>query len=68
MVGRIFSVGPGGEAGGAGGDVEGDEAFADAGIADEERDFSDRYFFRPEPLNGLGGVVVGAKDFESVGW
>jgi hypothetical protein len=53
-------------AGDAGGDVEGDEAFAGAGVADEERDFADGDFFGPEPFDFLGGTVSGADEREAV--
>ena len=45
------SVGEGLAAGEAGGEVEGEEAFADAGVADEERDFADRDAAGPEPVD-----------------
>jgi len=61
-------IGPGCGAGEAGGDIDGEEAFAGAGIADEERDFAERNFFGPEPLDGLGGTVAGAEEADVGGW
>jgi len=64
---RTYSVRPIATTGGAGGDVEGQQALAGAGVADEERDFAERNFFGPEPLQRLGGAVVGADELQFVG-
>ena len=43
-------VGPGRAAGDARGQVEGQEAFADAGVADQERDITQRNSAGPQPM------------------
>jgi hypothetical protein len=44
----------------AGGDVEGDEAFAGARVADEECHLAEGDFFGPQPFDVLRGAVGGA--------
>ena len=64
LQGSGFSVQgrEGGAAGDAGGDVDGDEAFAEAGVADEEGDFADGDFAGPEPGDVFGGEVGGGAE------
>ena len=52
-------------AGEAGGEVEGEEAFADAGVADEEGDFADRDAAGPEPIDVAGADVGEAEGAEA---
>jgi hypothetical protein len=54
-------VWPGGAVGDAGGDVESEEALAEAGIADQQRDSAERNPPGPEPAGG-DGLNVGQPD------
>ncbi len=54
----------------AGGDVEGEETFAEAGVRDEERDAAERDSIGPEPADFLRdefGETHGASDALSAG-
>ncbi len=55
----------GSTAGEAGGEVEGDEAFSGAGIADEERDFAAGDATGPEPVDAAGADVGQAEGAEA---
>ena len=37
-----------------GGDVDGEEGFSDAGVADDEGEFCERDSAGPEPIEGIG--------------
>jgi hypothetical protein len=60
-VGDAF-VWPCSAGGDAGGEVEGDEAFALAGVADEEGDFADGDAPVPEPLDALSLHLAGEEE------
>jgi hypothetical protein len=45
-----------------GGDVEGDEALAEAGVADKERDFANGNAAGPEPIDWFHRDIGGAAD------
>jgi hypothetical protein len=55
--GRGFMVGPGSSGGDPGGDVEGEEAFSEAGVGDEQRDPTERDAVGPEPADVFRGKL-----------